>query len=120
MPVDKKFVLRAMFQQGPIAGMVGQGGRRCLGSGDAHEDRIVNDPGMPIDQGLYRGQTAAIVPAAGVRPSNDRCDRDRSDHNQTFREYLASLTRVHRMGHRILRDTIHVRLPNGFPITGSL
>jgi hypothetical protein len=109
MAGDEQFVLRAVFEQIAVARRVGQGGSLRAGGVSPlslDEDRIVDDPGMPIDQRFDRSQTAAIVPAAGVRSGQENGERDGADHEQDLCESLSPTSRVDRIRHRILPDLV--------------
>jgi hypothetical protein len=71
MSGDQQFVERAVFEKDRFPTRVGQWGAGVLGVRNLHEYRMVDAPGVPIDQRLDGGQAAAVVPAAGIRTSGD-------------------------------------------------
>ncbi len=91
--VDEQLIECAVFEKICVVYRVGQGSSGRVRTRNLHENRLIDDPGMPINERFDRGQSAAIVPTASVGAGHGNGNHYRDGHRQGLGDYLPSLSR---------------------------
>ena len=108
MSRDEQFVARAVLEEDRFTRIVGKGGAGLLRVRNLHKNRMVDDPGMSIDEQLDSSETAAVVPAAGIGTGGDGREDNRDEQDTTFQPLLPPLRRDDHVAHGILPNAIRL------------